>query len=109
MKLKNRITSPGFLKIQLGIFLFLDFLCFVTHYLEDLLFSFKYYESFVWTIFCVYVPMIIVFSLIIFYQIILAFIKLNDNQLKTRVFITELLFCTAVASEIIISTQVRPF
>ena len=110
MELKHKIISPKFLKIEFLIFLFLDFLCLITTYLEDFVFRFRYYEKFTATIFRLYFPFIIIFSLILSYQIILAYLKLENKRnikLKIKLLVIEVLFCTAVASEIIISTKIR--
>jgi hypothetical protein len=107
MEIKNLIVSKKFVKTEILILLFLDFLCFVTIYFEDFLFRSRYYEKIVGIIFWIYFPLIVILSLTIFYQIILAYIRLNNNILKIQILVTELLFFTAVASEIIISTKIR--
>jgi hypothetical protein len=110
MESNHKIISPKFLKIELLIFLFLDLLCLITTYLEDFVFSFRYYEMFTTIIFGLYLPLIIIFSLILSYQILLAYLKLENRKnyiLKIKIFVIEILFFTAVASEIIISAKIR--
>jgi len=112
MELKHKIISPKFLKIEFLIFLFLDFLCLITTYLEDFVFSFRYYEKFAAIIFELYFPLIIIFSLILSCQIFLAYLKLENRKnyiLKIKIFVIEILFFTTVASEIIVSTKIRLF
>ncbi len=102
------IVSDKFLKIELILFLGLISFCLITaSFLEDFLFSFRYYEKFAILIFWLYFPLLIIFSIIIFFQIIVAYMVLDDLGLKSKVFFLESLFFIALVTEIILSTKIR--
>ena len=104
----KHIVSKKFLKIELILFLGLISFCLITaSFLEDFLFSFRYYEKFAILIFWLYFPLLVIFSIIIFFQIIVAYMVLEDTELKIQIFFIEMLFFIALFAEIVISTKIR--